>query len=123
MCNGLENEDVRRLGKLYEKIISLRDNDDYAINQPQMDKLIDVLNFFLDAAKKSGGEVDPVKLVPKEEHGGVTATFVVFDIYGDDMKRFSSVIQHCSAMTIDSDIKNQICISVTVPEVFVPVKK
>lgn len=117
-----DKEYVERLGQLYDKILSLREDDDYAINQPQMDKLIEVLNFFLDAAQKSAGTVEPVKLTPKAEHGGVTATFVVFDIYGDDIQRYCDVMRHTSAITIDAT-DNGVCISVTVPEVFVPIKK
>lgn len=119
----LTNEQyVERLGRLYEKVLSLRNDDDYAINQPQMDKLIEVLNFFLDAAQKCDGKVEPVKLTPRAEHGGVTATFVVFDIYGDDIQRYCDVMRHTSAITIDAT-EDGICISVTVPEVFVPIKK
>lgn len=119
----MTNEEyVKRLGQLYDKILSLRDDDDYAINQPQMDKLIEVLNFFLDAAQKCDGKVEPVKLTPKTEHGGVTATFVVFDIYGEDVQRYCDVMRYTSAITIDST-EEGICISVTVPEVFVPIEK
>lgn len=116
-----DKEYVKRLGQLYDKILSLREDDDYVINQPQMDKLIEVLNFFLDAAQKSNGEIEPVKLNPKAEHGGVTATFIVFDIYGDDIQRYCDVMRYTSAITIDSNDKG-ICISVTIPDVFVPVQ-
>lgn len=120
--NLTDEEYVAKLGKLYDKVLSLRNDDDYAINQPQMDKLIDVVDFFLDTANKSNGKVEPVRLLPRAEHGGVTATFVVFDIYGKDIQKYCDVIRHCSAMTIDST-DDGICISVTVPEVFVPVNK
>lgn len=119
----MTNEEyVQRLGRLYNKIINLRKDDDYVINQPQMDKLIEVLNFFLDTAKECNGEVEPVKLIPRTEHGGVTATFVVFDIVGEVVQRFCDVMRYTSAITIDST-EDGICISVTVPEVFVPIKK
>jgi hypothetical protein len=118
----MTNEEyVKRIGQLYDKILSLRNDDDYAINQPQMDKLLDVLNFFLDVAEKNDGKVEPVQLVPKAEHGGVTATFVVFDIFGDDIQRYCDVMRHTSAITIDSTNEGSICISVTVPEVFTPI--
>ena len=116
-------EYVRRLGVLYERIMSLRNDDDYVINQPQMDKLIEVLDFFLDSAKKNNGEVEPVALVPREEHGGVTATFIVFDVYGEDIKKFCKVIGYVSALGIDSMLDGRVCISVTVPNVFVPIEK
>lgn len=114
-------EYVERLGKLYDKVLHLRNDDNYVINQPQMDKLIEVLNFFLDTAQKCNGQVEPVKLIPRAEHGGVTATFVVFDIIGDDIQRYCDVMRYTSAITIDST-EDGICISVTVPEVFVPIK-
>ncbi len=120
----MTNEEyVRRLGKLYEKVLSLRENDDYVINQPQMDKLVEVVDFFLDTARECNGEVEPVKLIPKEEHGDVTATFIVFDIYGDAIQRFCDVIKHTSAITIDVAENDKVCISVTVPNVFVPKNK
>lgn len=116
----MTNEEyVKRLGQLYDKVLSLRDDDDYVINQPQMDKLIEVLNFFLDTAQKCNGKVEPVKLTPRAEHGGVTATFLVFDIYGEDIKKYCKVMSYTSAITIDGT-EDGICISVTVPEVFVP---
>lgn len=119
----LTNEEyVKRLGQLYEKVLSLRDDDNYVINQPQMDKLIEVLNFFLDAAQKCNGKVEPVKLTPRAEHGGVTATFLVFDIYGEDIQKYCKVMSYTSAITIDAT-EDGICMSVTVPEVFVPIEK
>lgn len=119
----LTNEEyVKRLGQLYEKVLSLRDDDNYVINQPQMDKLIEVLNFFLDAAQKCNGKVEPVRLTPRAEHGGVTATFLVFDIYGEDIQKYCKVMSYTSAITIDAT-EDGICMSVTVPEVFVPIEK
>lgn len=118
----MSNEEyVRRLGSLYAEVLSLRKDSDYAVNQPQMDKLVEVLEFFLDAARRLNGNVEPVRLVPRQEHGGVTATFVVFDIIGDDILKFCDVMRHTSAITIDGT-EDGICISVTVPEVFVPLK-
>lgn len=113
-----DQEYIQRLGVLYDKVMSMRKDEDYVINQPQMTHLVDVIEFFLDAAKECDGKVDPVLLTPREEHGGVTATFVVFDIYGDNIQKFCNVVQHCSALTIDSTTRG-VCISVTIPNVFV----
>lgn len=116
----MTNEEyVRRLGILYQKVLDLRTDDDYVVNQPQMDRLMDVMNFFLDEAGEQDGEVQPVKLIPKREHGGVTATFIVFDIYGDKIQRFCDVMRFTSAISIHSIGEDGICISCTVPNVFV----
>ena len=115
----MTNEEyIARIGALYSKIMSIRKDSDFVVNQPQMDKLVDVLTFFMDTAKKLDGKVEPVKLVPREEHGGVTATFLVFDIYGDDVARFCDVMRYASAIGIDS-MDEGICISVTIPNVFI----
>ena len=123
MSHMSNEEYVARLGTLYYKILSLRDDKDYVVNQPQMDKLVEVLNFYLDESEKQGGKVDPTVLSPREQHGGVTATFVVFDIIGDTIQRFCDVMRHTSAITIDATTDGEVCISCTVPNVFVPKTK
>lgn len=110
---------VQRLSILYNKVLALRQDADYIVNQPQMDKLIAVLDFFLDAANDLDGKVDPVTLKPKEEHGGVTATFLVFDLYDQKVLRFCEVMKACSAITIDTTSEGEVCISCTVPNVFI----
>lgn len=114
---------VARLGKLYHEILKLRKDSNYTLNQPQMEKLVKVLDFFMKAAGELDGVVDKVDLIPREEHGGVTATFVVFDIYGEKVKEFCEAMIGCSAITIDATESGEVCISCTVPEVFVPLKK
>lgn len=119
----MTNEEyVKHIGELYSKVLSLRKDDDYVVNQPQMDKFVEVLEFFMDAARKSNGNIEPISLSPKEEHGGVTATFLVFDIYGEDIQKYCKVMNYASAITIDGT-EDGICISVTIPEVFIPIKR
>lgn len=118
--DALTNEEyVRRLGILYNKVLSLRRDEDYIVNQPQMEKLVALLEFFLDMAEDLDGKVEPVELKPREEHGGVTATFLVFDLYEEKVTRFCDVMRGCSAIGIDTTIDGEVCISCTVPDVFV----
>jgi len=118
------NEYLKSFGKLYEKVIALRNDDDFLINEPQMVKFFEVYEFFTKAAGETEtAKVEPIKLIPREEHGGVTATFVVFDMYGEILEDFKKIVQHLSAMTIDAVNGEEICISVTVPNVFVPKAK
>lgn len=111
-------EYVKRIGQLYNAVMSLRNDDDYVVNKPQMDKFVEVLEFFMNVAQKNNGKVDPVELSPKEEHGGITATFRIFDIYGDDIQKFCRAMSYASAIGI-YDVKDGVCISVTIPNVFV----
>lgn len=116
----MNNEEyVRRLGQLYNEVMSLRKDEDYVVNQAQMEKFIDVLDFFRDmVSDDSDGEITDIDLAPKEENGGITATFIVFDVYGENVKRYCDVMRHCSAIGIEARLNDKICISVTVPEVF-----
>lgn len=120
MSDHLSNEEyVRRLAIMYNEVMKLRKDEDYVVNQPQMDKLIKLLEFFLDSAKESEGKVEPVTLRPSEQRGDVTAEFLVFYIYGDKVKKFCNVLSACSAVSIDAKTTGEICISCTIPDVFV----
>ena len=112
-------EFLTKLSALYKIVLSFRKDDDYEINQTQMDKLCNLYRFFLDTAGKLDGEVEPFKLVPKEEHGGVVAKFLVFDVYGENVKRFSDAISACSAIGVEALADGRVCIDCTVPNVFV----
>lgn len=121
----MTNEEyARRLSKVYEDVINLRKDSGYMINQEQMQKLTNLIDFFIiTCAKLHEGSVLPVELVPREEHGGVTASFIVFDIWGDDVKKFCDVLCECSAVSIDATSDGEVCIACTIPNVFVPKQK
>lgn len=113
---------MRELAKLNEKLLGLKSNDDYVVNEPQMKKLSKVFSFFIDAAQKNDGQVELSELIPKELSGGVTANFIVFDIGIKDIEKFCEAMRYTSGITIDST-NDGVCISVTVPDVFVPISK
>lgn len=118
----MTNEEyVRRLGILYDKVLELRKDSNYVINQPQMDKLIRLYEFFIGLADESCDQVEPMVLTPKEEHGGITAYFLVFDLAGEKVQEFCKALEACSAMGIET-CDGRVCISCTVPNVFVPGK-
>ena len=117
-----DEEYIRRLGQIYEQIMKIKKDENYVVNQPQMNKFVEVAEFFTDLAEKGSGKVEPIVLSPREEHGGVTATFSLLYIHGEDIAKFSKIISYTSAVTID-DTTEGACISVTVPNVFVPIKK
>lgn len=115
-----DEEYVRRLGMMYDKILSLRKDSDYVVNQPQMDRLVELLDYFLTKAKVLDGEVQKVNLKPAEIHGGVTAHFLVFDTHGEDVQKFCKVLSYCSAIGIDALESGDVCIDCTIPDVFIP---
>ena len=117
-----DEEYIRQFAELYYSMVDQRRDSDYVINYVQMDKLMGIVDFFAKMTEQGNGEIEPVLLRPREEHGGVTATFRIFDIYGEQVKEFCDVLQHVSAFAIDAT-KHGVCLSVTVPDVFVPAEE
>lgn len=117
----MTNEEyARRLGELYGEVMSLRKDEDYTINQPQMDKLCKVLELCIDSTIFHDSEVESVNLIPREEHGGVTVTFVLMSLNGEEeVARFCDVMRGCSAISIDATVDAKACISCTIPDVFI----
>ncbi len=77
--------------------------------------------FFLQTAQENYGTFDFSEQGSKEEHGGITAEFAVFDIYGEDVSRFCRVMNYVSGISMDAT-KDGVYISVTVSNIFVLVK-
>lgn len=121
----IEDRDfIENVYGIYEALMQQRDNADYVVNWPQAQKFYRVWKFFQEEADNTNGSyLDPLYLQPKEEHGGLTATFLVFDISGERIKTFSEIIGYTSAVSMDATDDGRVCISVTVPNVFVPKDK
>lgn len=105
-------------GRIYEKVLSERNNEDYVFNPPQMEKYLKVVEFFVKMADECNGKIQPLHLEPKATSGGVTAEFLLFDVFGDMIPRFSEIITYLSAISIDNSCDG-VCVSVTVPDVFI----
>ena len=108
----------RMIYEIYEEEMSKRENADYEKCDEQMKKLSEAYQFFSDIAEEQNGRVDPLRIVPKEEHCGVTAYFTLFYLNGDELQRFSKIVGDMSAISIDSLTDGTVCISFTIPNVF-----
>ena len=118
-----DEEFVRKIGQIYNLVLSLRRDEDFEVNQIQLDRLVNLYKFFLDKAIPPEDEVEDLDLVPREEFGSVTAKFLVFSLNGvQEVQKFCDVLQYCSACGMDVVDGNKVCIECTVPDVFVPRK-
>lgn len=119
----LTDEEFGRLvGEVYNEYYDKLDDNDFEINRPQWMKMLRVLGYFFNLAKKSNGAVEPCDVQPKAQHGGVTAYFTVMDLKAEDIPQFCEMLQNTSAITIDATDDGRICISVSIPHVFVKKK-
>lgn len=117
------NEIESRVFELYKQEMESRRNSDYEIDKTQMQKLTRAYEFFAEIAERDGGVVDPLKLEPKAVSGGITAYFTVFYLSGDDMARFSEIVGDMSAISLDSTIDGDVCVSFNIPGVFKKIPK
>lgn len=107
-------------GRLYEQELNRRRNEDYEVNPLQMDRFLTLLHFLQHKVNPEFDEgIEPFHLEAKEECGGFSADFYVFDLYGDEIPVFAEMLSWCSAISIDATTESQICISITVPDIFV----
>ena len=120
----MENELVRVFAMLWEQEMGRRQNEDYEVNPIQMDRFLDILSFFKQKVDPEFDDgIEPFLLEAKEECGGFSVRFCVFDLHGDEVPTFAKLISGCSAITVDAASDSQICISLTVPNLFVRRKK
>lgn len=114
-----DEEYVRILGKFMQMTFDMRDNKDYTVNPPQMDKFLDIIAFFQEIIDELGGEFEEITATPKEESGGLTASFVVLNVMFDKIERFCDVMRYSSGFCIDTTLDGKTRISLSVPHVFV----
>ena len=50
----------------------------------------------------------------------VTATLPLIDLCGSALRKFGSILQYASALSIDALTDGSVCISLNVPDVYVP---
>lgn len=110
--------DILEVYKWYEEDLEKRDNDDYALIPDQFKKLRDAYLFFSKIASRYNGEVEKLKLVPKEVSSGVTARYDGFYVFGNDMEELGEHIKNMASISIEPLLNGKIEISFTIPNVF-----
>lgn len=121
--NMTEDELIFELGKCYSNVMALRENKDFVINRVQLKKLLDAVKFFEEAIKDGDGKIEELRLVPKEESGGCTVSFVLMSLYEKDVEKFSNVVKEAIAFSIDSTTDGRVEIGITIPNVFTPISE
>lgn len=120
--NMTEDELIIELGKCYNTVMSEKKNEDYGVNRTQLKKLFDAVKFFEEAIKDGDGRIEKLRLVPKEESGGFTASFAAMNLYDEAVSELFDVLKDATALSIDSTADGRVEISTTFPEVFKPIK-
>ena len=120
--NMTEDELIIELGKCYSNVMALRENKDFVINRAQLKKLFDAVKFFEKVTADADGRIEELRLVPKEESGGFTASFAVMSLYDKAVSELFDALKYATALSIDSTADGRVEISTTFPKVFKPIK-
>ena len=119
--NMTEDELIIELGKCYSNVMALRENKDFVINRAQLKKLFDAVKFFEKVTADADGRIEELRLVPKEESGGFTASFAAMNLYDKAVSELFDALKYATALSIDSTADGRVEISTTFPEVFKPI--
>ena len=114
-------DDFELLKGVYELFLhdlESRNDDDYEVDKIQMAKLVRAYQFFSKLAKRDGGRVEPFDITPKMVHSGITAYFRVFYVALSEMEEFKEIVQDMTALTLDTTVDGEVCISFNIPNVF-----
>lgn len=116
----MNNEEFAKY--LGEQITSFEDEMSYAhkkINEEQYQKFYNVTKFFENYIQKfEQGKIVDFRMKPNEISCGLTAEFVLLDIWGDNLKEFIKALEGCSAISFEATLDGKVCVSLTVPDVF-----
>lgn len=113
-----DQEFAKRFMAAYRKEMEDFDPEEFQINPQQLKKLVDLIDFFKKAVKDLGGKIESIDIDPATPPNGITANFIVFDLFGEDVQRFCEVVRHCSAISMDVTVNDEVSISCTIPNVF-----
>lgn len=91
----------------------------FTLNPPQALAFTTLVCRLQTLAKKTGGAVEPVHLVPPLGCGDVTAVLPILNLSGKALQKLCHALRYASAVTVDALIDGNICISLTVPDVFI----
>lgn len=109
---------VKKFGNEYLSLLEKAKELNYEVDEVQFAKLHSLVKFFRDYIAENGGSAEPVNLDPREIHSGLTVSFAVFNITGDEIQKFCDVVRNTTALSIDATTDERICISMTVPDIF-----
>ena len=116
---NISNEDLICFAfNALKKELSGRNDEDYEVNQPQMDKYIELYRFFFRVSKEFHGVIEPIKYSPKEEHGDIVVHFNLIYLFDGSVQEFSRVMSYASAFDISATLDGVVCMSIKVPNIF-----
>ena len=102
-----------------EEYLRETSDEDYRPNPPQALAFTTLVCRLKALAQETDGTVEPIHLVPRLGCGDVTAVLPILNLSGKALQKLCHALRYASAVTVDALIDGNICISLTVPDVFI----
>lgn len=113
-------EFAKEITRIYNEEMGMRDENDYTVNEIQMERFFDICHFFRGIIKDIGeGYMEPIRFNPIEERGSITVYLRIMDMQGKEIQEFCDVFRYASAVSMNPTTDDMICISISVPQVFI----
>ena len=109
--------DMKNLGNEIMKYEKENKNKTITENKKQMSKYKYAKGFFVKYLRENGGKLKTYEN-KSEIHNGLTFTKGIIDLTGIDLWRFANSLRFASAVSIDTTIDGQVCVSITIPDTY-----
>ena len=90
-------------------------------NKNQMTKYNYAKGFFIKYFREEGGRLITTD-GEIDENSGLTFTKPIISLTGVELWRFANSMKFASALTIDTTIDGQVCVSITIPKTNIEIK-
>lgn len=114
-----DREYLRRAWRVFQEEVSRRNNNDYIINEEQMEKLFSTIQFANFMVNRWGnGAVRTSSLEPRFKNGDVIVKCITFPVDENEMPAFRTILSYCSGFNVEPVLDDKVELTFTIPDVF-----
>ena len=109
--------DMKNLGNEMMKFEKENENKIITENKNQLSKYKYAKGFFINYLRENGGKLKTYEN-KQDLHNGLDFTKNVIYLTSIDIWRFANSLRFASALTLDTTIDGQVCVSITIPDTY-----
>lgn len=115
-----DKEFLQQIGKYLDDSMKA-DPNDYKINKPQWNKMMKMIEYFVEIFPATGKDFKPDHIIPSIGSGCVTIIFRLASLDTPlDIVEFTDALLCANRVVFDSNTDGNVCIEAVVSKVFIP---
>lgn len=95
-----------------------KENNKYVENPNQMSKFNYAKGFFCKYIRENKGKL-VTEINSNQINAGLTITMPIINLIDVDLRRFTNILKFSTAVTFDTTNSGQVCVSLTIPNIYV----